>query len=117
MFDDSKYGREAAKWVIGVVSACILVYLGIRHLGTIAGAVGWLTNLFKPLLTGAVLALILNVPMGMIEDRVLKKLQRGKRPLAILLTLILGGGNICRRRVSCYSGAAERGEPDRTNRK
>lgn len=89
MFDDSEKSRKAAKWVIGVVSACILVYLGIRHIGTVAEAVGWLVNLLKPLLLGAVLALVLNVPMSMIEGRLLKKLRRGKRPLAILLALFL----------------------------
>jgi len=89
MFNDLETRRKAAKWVIGVVSACILVYLGIRHIGTVAGAVGWLTNLFKPLLVGAVLALILNVPMSAIEGRLLKKVRRGRRVLAILLALIL----------------------------
>lgn len=89
MFDDLEKSRKAAKWVIGVVSACILVYLGLRHMGMIAEAVGWLANLLKPLLLGGILALILNVPMSMIETRLLKKLRRGKRPLAILLALIL----------------------------
>jgi len=89
MFDDLEKSRKAAKWVVGVVSACILVYLGLRHIGLVAGAVGWLVNLLKPLLLGGMLALILNVPMSMIEARLLKKLRRGKRPLAILLALIL----------------------------
>ncbi len=89
MFDDLEKNRKTAKWVISVVSACILIYLGIRHIGTVAEAVGWLVNLLKPLLLGTVLALILNVPMSIIEDRLLKKLRHGKRPLAILLALIL----------------------------
>ena len=89
MFDDLEKSRKAAKWVIGVVSACILVYLGIRHIGTVAEAVGWLVNLLNPLLLGAVLALVLNVPMSMIEGLLLKKLRHSKRPLAILLALIL----------------------------
>lgn len=72
MFDDLEKSRKAAKWVIGVVSACILVYLGLRHMGMIAEAVGWLANLLKPLLLGGILALILNVPMSMIETRLLK---------------------------------------------
>lgn len=89
MLDDPQKSQKAAKWVVGVVSACILVYLGLRHMGMIAEAVGWLANLLKPLLLGGILALILNVPMSMIETRLLKKLRRGKRPLAILLALIL----------------------------
>lgn len=89
MLDDPQKSQKAAKWVVGVVSACILVYLGLRHIGMIAEVVGWLANLLKPLLLGGILALILNVPMSMIETRLLKKLRRGKRPLAILLALIL----------------------------
>lgn len=89
MLDDPQKSQKAAKWVVGVVSACILVYLGLRHIGMIAEVVGWLANLLKPLLLGGILPLILNVPMSMIETRLLKKLRRGKRPLAILLALIL----------------------------
>ncbi len=89
MFDDLEKSRKFAEWVIGVVSACILVYLGISHIGAVAKAAGWLVNLLKPLLLGAVLALVLNVPMSMMEDRLLKKLRRGKRTLSILLALAL----------------------------
>jgi len=89
MFDDLEKSRKFTKWVIGVVSACILVYLSFRHIGTVIEAVGWLANLLKPLLLGAILALILNVPMSMIEARLLKKIRWGKRPLAIWLALIL----------------------------
>lgn len=89
MFDDLEKSRKFAKWVIGVVSACILVYLSISNIGTVAKAAGWLVNLLKPLLLGAVLALVLNVPMSMMEDRLLKKLRRGKRTLSILLALAL----------------------------
>jgi len=89
MFDDLERNRKAAKWVVGVVSTCILVYLGLRHIGIVAGAVGWLANLLKPLLLGGILALILNVPMSVIEVRLLKNFRRGRRPLAILLALLL----------------------------
>jgi len=98
MLDDLEKSRKAAKWVIGVVSTCILVYLGLRHIGMVAEAAGWLANLLKPLLLGTILALILNVPMSMIETRLLKKLRRGKRPLAILLALLLV--------VGIFAGAA-----------
>lgn len=92
MFDDKKRCRQAARWIVSVVTVCILIYLGLRHIGTLAKTIGWLAGLVKPLLIGAILALILNVPMSMIESRFLKKAHYGKRPLAILLALLLVSG-------------------------
>ena len=58
--DDKDRRRQASKWIIGVVAACILIYLGVRHIHVIASAVSWLANLFLPMLIGLVMALILN---------------------------------------------------------
>ena len=66
MFEDTEKRRQIAKWIIGVITACILIFLGIRHVDQVAGAVTWLTDLTKPLLIGVILALFLNVPLGFI---------------------------------------------------
>ena len=55
--------RKITKWIIGVVTACILIYLAIRHLGMIAVGISWLVNITFPILLGIVMALVLNVPM------------------------------------------------------
>lgn len=91
MFDDSKRSRQAAKWVIGIVSICALIVLGLRHIGTIAGVAFQLIDLIKPILIGIIVALILNVPMSIVEKRLLPKLKikKGKRSLSIILALIL----------------------------
>lgn len=94
MFEDAAKRRQAAKWIIGIISICILLYLGVRHIDQVAGAILWLVNLFKPLLLGAILALILNVPMSAIEQRLFRntknaRTQKMRRPLAILLALVL----------------------------
>lgn len=90
MIDDIKR-RQITKWVITIVTSCCLIYLGIRHIGSVAGAIVWLVNLTKPLLLGVIFALILNVPMSMVEQKILYKcrLQRAKRPIAIILSLLL----------------------------
>lgn len=88
MFDDSTL-RKIAQWIIRIVSACILLYLGIRHISSIVQALGYLATLVKPILIGIILALMLNVPMSSIESRLLKNAKRGKRGIAILLALIL----------------------------
>lgn len=89
MFDDKAKCRMAAKWIIGTVTACILVFLGIRHVNVLAMAVCWLADLCKPLLIGLMIALILNVPMRGIEESILSKMKTGRRPLAIVLALVL----------------------------
>lgn len=88
MFDDGTL-RKIAQWIIRIVSACILLYLGIRHISSIVQALGYLAMLVKPILIGIILALMLNVPMSSIESRLLKNAKRGKRGIAILLALIL----------------------------
>ena len=94
MFEDTEKRRQIAKWVIGVITVCILIFLGIRHISHVAGAVTWLTDLTKPLLIGMILALFLNVPLGFIERHLFEKHPtprklKLKRPLAILLSLAL----------------------------
>ena len=83
--------RQAAKWIIGIVLICALIIPGLRHIVSITGIVFRLIDLVKPILIGILVALILNVPMSMIEQRLLPKLkiQKGKRSLSIILALIL----------------------------
>ncbi len=91
MFNDSKKRNQAAKWIIGIVSICALIILGLRHISSIVGAAFKLVDLVKPILIGIIVALILNVPMGMIEQRLLSKpkIKKGRRSLSIILALIL----------------------------
>ena len=93
-FDNREKRKQLAKWVIGVIAACILIFLGIRYISSIAAAVSWLVHLVRPLLIGVVLALILNVPLGMFERRLFSKKPtpkklRARRPRAIVLSLVL----------------------------
>lgn len=81
--------RKITKWLIGVVTACILIYLAIRHLDKIAASISWLVNIMFPILLGVVMAFILNVPMRPIENHLHLKHGKAKRPLAIFLSLVL----------------------------
>jgi predicted PurR-regulated permease PerM len=94
MFDDVKKRRQAAKWLIGIITACILIYLGVRHIDQVANALLWIARLLKPLLLGFIFALVLNVPMSAIENALFKKtknprLKKLKRPVAVILSLVL----------------------------
>lgn len=86
--DDEKM-KVASKWLLRVIAICILLYLGIRYVGNIAMAIAWMVDVIKPLLVGIIIALILNVPMSFIEMHLLKNCKKGKRPLAIALSLCL----------------------------
>lgn len=81
--------RKITKWLIGVVTACILIYLAIRHLDMIAAGISWLINIMFPLLSGVIMAFILNVPMRPIEKHLHSRHEKSKRPFAIFLSLVL----------------------------
>lgn len=81
--------RKITKWIIGVVTACILIYLAIRHLDMIVVGISWLVGITFPILLGIVMALVLNVPMRPIEKHLHIKKEKAKRPLAIVLSLVL----------------------------
>lgn len=92
--DDPKTRKALTKWAVGTVAACILIFLGVRYVSAIAIAVRWLYDLVKPLLTGTILAMVLNVPLAFIERHLFRKnptpkKEKARRPLAILLALVL----------------------------
>lgn len=83
-----------SKWLVGIFTACILIYLGAGHMSTIGKALAWLFNLVFPLFLGSIFALVLNVPMRPIEKHLFRKkksikFQKARRPLAILLSVLL----------------------------
>lgn len=94
MFDDSKKRKQITKWIIGTITICMLIFLGIQHINHVAAAIVWLTDLVKPLLLGCIFALFLNVPLCFIEKSLFKKHPtprklKMRRPLAILLSMVL----------------------------
>ena len=91
MFNTPEQRREVSKWVIGTFTCCILIYLGIRHIGNIAQAIAFLGGLMEPMLIGGVIALVLNLPMNVIEGwlKAKRRGKRGVRGLSIVLALIL----------------------------
>lgn len=91
---NSKEMDKIGKWIIKVVTSCMLIYLGIRHIDTVVAAVSWILNLFQPLMLGVIMALVFNVPMCPIEKHIFcnkkwTKKYKAKRMLAILLSLLL----------------------------
>ncbi|MBQ8382778.1 MAG: AI-2E family transporter [Clostridia bacterium] len=86
--------RKRAGYIIGIVAACILIFLGVQNIDVVAGAIGALLDILSPLILGFAFALILNVPMRALEKHFWpharrKALQKLRRPAAFLLSLIL----------------------------
>lgn len=94
LIENKEKRKLISKWLIGIFTACILIYLGAGHMNILAKAVTWLINLVFPLLLGAIFALIFNVPMCPIEQHLFSKtknltLKKLRRPLAIVLSFVL----------------------------
>lgn len=86
--------KRISKWIIGIAAACILIYLAASNISGILAELSSFASLFMPLIIGAVIALVINVPMRSIEKRLFPKttrprLIRFRRPLAIISAEIL----------------------------
>ncbi|MBR4881106.1 MAG: AI-2E family transporter, partial [Clostridia bacterium] len=86
--------KKLAKWLIGTVTVCILVYLGVKNLNILARAASYIFGLFGPLILGLVFALILNVPMGFFEGKLWpskkgKAWKKLRRPVAFVISLVI----------------------------
>ena len=86
--------KKFSRWIIGIVGACILIFLGVQHLRTVANAVSWCMDLASPLLVGLAMAFILNVPLRFFENhlwpKAKKKFWQGmRRPIAILISILV----------------------------
>lgn len=86
--------KKIAKWIIGVATACILIYLSVKNIGTLAETFKWGLDLLMPLILGVFIALILNVPVHFFESHLFRKTKKEKvkklrRPVAMVLSVIL----------------------------
>ncbi len=86
-----KKKKKFTLWVIGVAAACIAIVFGLKNIDMVKESFSWLIGLVKPLLVGFAIALIINVPMGFLENHLLSKIkkQKLKRIISFLVSLIL----------------------------
>lgn len=86
--------RELSLWIIGTVTACVLIFLAVENIGLVASAAKWLLGLISPLIIGFAFACILNVPMGFFEGKLWRKTANPapaglRRPVAFIISLAL----------------------------
>lgn len=83
-----------------LAGSVVLLAVALTHLADIGDAISWIFSVLSPIIVGLCLAFVLNVIMSVIEKRLLfkldtskkKALRKLKRPLAIILTLIIAIG-------------------------
>lgn len=83
--------EQTKKHLMQVIAFAILLYCGIEHLDVVLGVLRFILGIAMPFLSGGVIAFILNVPMKKIEKHLFtknKKMEKLKRPLAYILTLV-----------------------------
>ena len=92
--DTREKRKKLALFIIGIVSACIVVFLCLQNLKAVRDAASRLSGLVLPLLLGCGFALVLNVPMRFFEALLWKNAKKKwlmnlRRPAAFLISLIL----------------------------
>jgi predicted PurR-regulated permease PerM len=81
-----EWNRQNIRGLLAVVCGGVAFYAALTHLPAVASAAGWLLGVLSPFLLGGAIAFVLHVPMGAIEGRM--RPGRGRRPLALVLTLL-----------------------------
>ena len=88
-----KKRKRFTLWLIGIAIACSVIILDLKNIPLIKEFVGNVTDIVMPLIIGFVIALIINVPMSFLEDKLWKKstsdrMNKIRRPIAFVLSLV-----------------------------
>ena len=87
-----EWKKENLRGLLLVVCGGIAFYSLLQNLPAVAMAVGWVLGILGPFLLGGAMAFILNLPMRAIERRLFPvrpgKQVKGRRPMALLITLL-----------------------------
>ncbi len=82
--------------ILGIVFAAILFFAIINNLGSVFSVLSFVLDVAFPLIIGACIAFILNIPLKFFENRAFKKLtqkngktwRKMKRPLCLVLSIL-----------------------------
>ncbi len=84
------WNRQTVKNLLLVVCGGVAFYCALQNLGAVLAALGALLRVLWPFLLGGAIAFILGVPMRAVERHLFpgeRRLNRVRRPLALVLTL------------------------------
>ena len=85
--------KKLMKWLVALVTICILIFLGIQNIDVVASVASWCVKISLPLLIGAAIAIIVNVPMCFLETYLWKNSKKRflnsiRRPLAFIISVL-----------------------------
>lgn len=84
--------QRTNKEIMLLILFAAVVCLGVLYFGTLAGFVGNFVGMLKPFIIGACIAFVVNLPLKFLEEKVLnrlpQKLQKSKRTMGIVLSLL-----------------------------
>ena len=72
-----------------LVTYAIVLFVVLLNYQWIISFLGTIGNVMMPFIIGTVIAFILNVIVNMLENSALNKVKKGKRPLSIVLSLVI----------------------------
>ncbi len=78
--------------ITGILSFCILLYCALQNLSAVLNGISVAFSYISPFILGAAIAFVINVPMSFFERNLFpkaKKLNKIRRPLAFIITLLL----------------------------
>ncbi len=86
--------KKQTKWFIGIGIAAVILYFALKNFDILGDIFLHIFGIFLPLILGLAFAMILNVPMSLLEKRLFRKSKRPfyhklRRPLAIFLSILL----------------------------
>ena len=83
--------KSVRKWLFCITYGLIFFFFLYRF-DDVLDIISTTLNILFPFLVGCFLAFILNLPMKAIESKIPDKIQRWKRPVSLILTLLLFSG-------------------------
>lgn len=89
--------NQTRKHLLQIIAFAVLLYCGIEHFDVVLGGLRFILGLVAPFFVGGAMAFVFNVPMRAIEKHLFagkKKLEKWRRPLAYVLTLLIVVGII-----------------------
>ncbi len=93
-----KFSQDKKKkltwWIIEIATICILIFFVSQNTNVISDAISSIIEIISPLLSGLIIALILNVPMKFFESHLWmntknKALQKVRKPISFIISLVL----------------------------
>ena len=80
--------REKLKSIAPYGILLFLLYLAIKYVDVLMKFVGGAIKIASPLIIGIAMAYVFNILMSFYEGKLLKRIKKGKRVMAIILTLV-----------------------------